>query len=226
MPHQTSFELFSCGMWLVEMEVRLGNWSKGQCNAYVQSLGLNKAISEIVYNTNKQNALCANDNIKHQMPNTTIMENWFISRYVHWGAKASFVSWDSQKYHEKYMKQYSLGNKFSLIQIHTWLSCNHSVLSFYKYGNLSEWCLGMACVFPFLYSKVTTTVELIICYGNNYMCMVYSMYVVVTHLTSQRQTSYNNNYNTSNCSWIAVINSAMSCMIKPLLHSGCPKVTM
>ncbi len=58
-----------------------------------------------------------------------------------------------------------------------------------KYQLLSEWCLGIAQVFPYLYGKVTTTIEPSIHYGDKYMCMVYSMYVMVAHLLSQQQTS-------------------------------------
>ena len=36
---------------------------------------------------------------------------------------------------------------------------------------------------------VTTTIEPTNHYGDNYMCMVYSMYVMISHLMSQRQTS-------------------------------------
>ncbi len=65
-----------------------------------------------------------------------------------------------------------------------------SQLQSFHLGNyLSEWCLGIAHVFPFLYGKVTTTIYPIIHYDNNYMCMVYSMYVMVAHLMSQHQTS-------------------------------------
>ncbi len=44
-PHQSSFEWLSRGVQLAEMEVRLGNWSKGQCDAYLHSMGLNITIS-------------------------------------------------------------------------------------------------------------------------------------------------------------------------------------
>ncbi len=63
-PDQSSFDWLSHGVQLAEMEVRLGNWFKGQCNAYLHYNGLNKAISETVYNTTKQNAVCANVDIK------------------------------------------------------------------------------------------------------------------------------------------------------------------
>ncbi len=67
-PHQLSFEWLACGVQLAEMEVRLGNWSKGQCNAYLCSMGLNKALRATVFNTAKNNVICANDDIKCPIP--------------------------------------------------------------------------------------------------------------------------------------------------------------
>ncbi len=70
------------------------------------------------------------------------------------------------KVSDKYMKQYRLGNKFisnantyiaqlqsfclKLLQIQPLLNTNY----------LSEWFLGMACVFPYIYGMVTTTINL------------------------------------------------------------------
>ncbi len=47
----------------------------------------------------------------------------------------------------------------------------------------------MARVFPYIYGMVTTTIEPTIHYGDKYMCMIYSMYVMISHLMSRRQTS-------------------------------------
>ncbi len=63
-PHQSSFEWLPHGVQLAEMEVRLGIWSKGQCNAYLSSIGLNKAISDNVNDTAKQNAVFANEDFQ------------------------------------------------------------------------------------------------------------------------------------------------------------------
>ncbi len=93
------------------------------------------------------------------------------------------------------MKQYRLGNKF-ISHANTYISQLQSLgvefLQIQPFPNttyLSEWFLGMACVFPFICGKVRTTIEPTIHYGNKYMCMVYSMYVMVAHLMSQHQTS-------------------------------------
>ncbi len=51
--HRLSFEWLLRGVQLAEMEVRLGNWSKQQCNACIRSIGLNKAISETMYGISK-----------------------------------------------------------------------------------------------------------------------------------------------------------------------------
>ncbi len=67
-PYQSSFEWLSCGVKLAEMEVQLGNWSKGQCNVYLHSNGLNNAISETVYDATKQNTVCADEDIKCPIP--------------------------------------------------------------------------------------------------------------------------------------------------------------
>ncbi len=48
---------------------------------------------------------------------------------------------------------------------------------------------GMDCVFPFIHGKLTTTIHPTIHYGNKYMCMVHSMYVMISHLISCHQTS-------------------------------------
>ena len=81
----------------VEMELRTGNWSKGQCNAYLCSLGLNKALSKTVYDIAKHNAVCANDDIKCPISKswqTDVSLDMFIEAPMH---LLSF--WDSQKHH-------------------------------------------------------------------------------------------------------------------------------
>ncbi len=83
-PHQSSFEWLSRGVQLTEMEVQIGNWSKGQCDAY--SIGLNKAISKSVYDTANQNALCADNDIKSPIPQswkTTVSLDMFIEAPMH-----------------------------------------------------------------------------------------------------------------------------------------------
>ncbi len=56
---------------------------------------------------------------------------------------------------------------------------------------LSEWCLGIARVFPFLYGKLTTILAPSIMHGDKYMCMVENMYVMISYLMSRHSTSTN-----------------------------------
>ncbi len=98
-----------------------------------------------------------------------------------------FASWFS------YMKQYRLGNKF-ISRANTYITqldkFNPDFLQIQTLPNtnyLSEWCLGMAHVFLFVYGMVTTTIEPTIHYGN--MCMIYSMYVMISHLMTRSHTS-------------------------------------
>ncbi len=181
-PHQTSFEWLSRGVQLVEMEVRLGHWSKGQCSAYLHSIGLNKVMRETVYDTAKQNAVCANDNIKSlitQSWKTNVSLDIFIETQMHLlflGIVKCII-----EVSDKYMTQYRWGNKFiSNANTHN-AQLSSFCLDFLQiqplpYTNyLSEWCLGMARVFPFIYGKVSTTIEPTIHYSDKYMCMVYSI---------------------------------------------------
>ncbi len=91
------------------MEVQLGNWSKGQCNAYTHSIGLNKSISANVYDTAKHNAVCANEDIKCPTPQswkTNVSLYKFIDAAIHllflWIVKSIMEVSD------KYMNQYRL----------------------------------------------------------------------------------------------------------------------
>ncbi len=59
---------------------------KGQCDAYLRSMGLNKAISKIVYSTGRQNAVCANNDILYPIPKswqTLILLDMFIEAPMH-----------------------------------------------------------------------------------------------------------------------------------------------
>ena len=47
----------------------------------------------------------------------------------------------------------------------------------------------MTRVFPYIYGTVITTIEPTIHYGDKYKCMIYSMYVMISHLMSRRHTS-------------------------------------
>jgi hypothetical protein len=195
-PHQSSFEWLSRGVQLAEMEVRLGNWSKGQCDAYLRSMGLNKALSETVYDTAKHNAACANEDIKCPIPpswKTNVSLDMFIEAPMHLlflGIVKSIM-----EVSDTYMKQYRLGNKF-ISHANTYIAQLQSFhLDFLQIrplpntNYLSEWCLGMARVFPYIYGMVTSTIEPTIHYGDKYMCMIYSMYVMISHLMSRRHTS-------------------------------------
>ncbi len=96
-PHQSSFEWLSRVVQLAEMEVQLGNWSKGQCNAYLRSIGLNKALSKTVYDIAKHNTVCANDDIKCPIPQswkTNVSLEMFIEAPMH-----LLFFWNSQKHH-------------------------------------------------------------------------------------------------------------------------------
>ncbi len=67
-------------------KVQLGNWSKGLCNAYLHSIGLNKAIIKTVYDTRYQKAVCANDDIKCPIPQlwkSDVSLNIFIDALIH-----------------------------------------------------------------------------------------------------------------------------------------------
>ncbi len=194
--HPLFFEWLSCGVQLAEMEVRLGYWSKGQCNAYLHSNGLNKSLSKTVYDTAKLNAELDNDYIKCPTPQlwkTAVSFDMFIEAPMHLlflGMVKSIM-----EVSDTYMKQNQLGNKF-ITHANTYIaqlqSFHLEFLQIWTLPNanfLSEWCLGIARVFPFLYGKVTTTIEPTIHYGDKYMCMVYSMYVMISHLMSWYQTS-------------------------------------
>ncbi len=76
------------------------------------------------------------------------------------------------------------------MSIHTLHKCNHSSLIFQKFGHCQipttyqNGVLDMARVFPYLYGMVTTTIEPTVHYGDKYMCMINSMYVMISHLMS------------------------------------------
>ncbi len=133
---------------------------------------LNKAISKTMYEPGKQNSVCANDEIKLPKPQSwkTDVSYMFIEVPTHLlflGIVKSIM-----EVVDKYIKQYRLGNKLiSHVKAYTaqiesfhleFLQIQH----FPNTSNLSEWCLGMAHVFPFIYGKVTTTIKPTIHYGN------------------------------------------------------------
>ncbi len=96
---------------------------------------------------------------------------------------------------DKYMKQYRLGNKF-ISHANTYIAqlekFNLDFLQIQPLPNTNyflEWCLVIVFVFPFLYGKMIITIEPTIHYGNKFMCMIYSYYVMVSHFMSKHQTS-------------------------------------
>ncbi len=98
---------------------------------------------------------------------------------------------------EKYTKDDNLATKFmnhanryiaQLESVHVdYLQIQQSPNTNY----LSEWCLGIARVFPFLYRKLTTMLNLSMFHGNKYMCMIQSMHVMIAHLMSSRLKTIN-----------------------------------
>ncbi len=166
------------------MEVRLCNWSKGQCDEYLGSMGINKALSMTVYDIAKHNAICANDDIKCSIPQSwkiNISLDMFIEALMHLLFLGIVKS--TMEVGDKYMKQYSLGNKF-IIHANTYIAQLEKIhLDFLQIRSLpntnymSEWCLGKARVFLFIYGMVRTTIEPTIHYGDKYICMLYSMCV-------------------------------------------------
>ncbi len=90
------------------------------------------------------------------------------------------------------MKQYRLGNRL-ISHSNTYIALSKSFcleilyMEIAKYKLLSGWFLVMACVFPFLYIKLTTSIEHSIDYGDKNICMVHSMYVLFTKLVSLHQ---------------------------------------
>ncbi len=173
------------------MEVRLGHWSKGQCDAYLRSIALNKALSETVYDTARHNAVCANEDIKCPIPQSwksNVSLDMFIEAPMHLlflGIVKSII-----EVSDTYMKQYGLGNKF-ISHATTYIARLQSFCLDYlqirplPYTNyLSEWCLGMAHLFPFLYGKLTTIIEPIIHYGNKYTYMEHCSSDVMASNTS------------------------------------------
>ncbi len=178
------------------MVVRLDNWSKGQCNSYLHSFGLNKVSRKTVYNTAMLNAECANDDIKYHNDGKP-MYYWIMDMFIEAPMHLLFLGIvkSIMEVSDKYMKQYKLGNKF-ISHVNTYIAQLQSFcLNFLQIqplpntSYLSEWCLGTVHVFPFIYGKVTTIIEPTIRYGNKYMSMVYSIYVMVVHLMSPHQTS-------------------------------------
>ncbi len=95
------------------METRLGNWSTGQWNAYLHSIGLNKAISATVYDTTNQNAVCANEDIKFPIPQSWKI-NATLDKFIEAPMNLLFLGIvkSIMEVSDKYMKQYRLGNKF------------------------------------------------------------------------------------------------------------------
>ncbi len=112
-PYQPSFKWLSHSVQLADMEVRPDNWFKGQCIAYLHSTGLNKAISKTVYDSAKQNAVCANEDIKcplQQSWKPAVSLDMFIEMPMHLlflGIVKSIM-----EVSDKYMKQYRLSIKF------------------------------------------------------------------------------------------------------------------
>ncbi len=144
----------------------------------------------------KQNTVHANDDIKCLIPHSSkinVSLDMFIETPIHflllWIVKSVMEVSDN------YMKQYRLGNKF-ISHANTYIvqlqSFHLDFLQIWPLPNtnyLSEWCLGMARVFPYIFGMVTTTIEPTIHYGDKYMCMIYSMYVMISHLISRHHTS-------------------------------------
>ncbi len=98
---------------------------------------------------------------------------------------------------EKYMKDEKLATKF-IHHANGYIAQLESVhvdfLQLRQLPNtnyLTEWCLGIARIFPFLHGKLTTILALSIMHGDKYMCMVQSMYVMISHLMLRRPTSTN-----------------------------------
>ena len=195
-PHKSSFDWLSRGVNMAELEVRLGNWSKRHCEAYLRSMGLNKSISEIVYSTARQNAVRARNDIKCPIPTSWQTEttvDMFIEAPMHLlflGIVKSIM-----EVSEKYMKDDKLSRKFInhtngyIGQLESLRVDYLQIRSLPNTNYLSEWCLGIARVFPFLYGKLTTVLAPSIMHGDKYMCMVQSMYVMIAHLMSRRRTS-------------------------------------
>ncbi len=113
-PHWTTFEWLSCRVTSVEMEVRLKNWTKGQSDAYLCSIGLSKAMSKYVYSTGRRNAACGINNIVCPIPKSWKTEtslDMFIEAPMHLlflGIVKSIM-----EVSEKYMKDNKLATKFN-----------------------------------------------------------------------------------------------------------------
>ncbi len=179
------------GLKLVEMEVQLGNWSKGQWNSHLCSIGLNKTISKTVYDTARQNAFGASNDIKCpilQSLKTSVSLNMFIEAPMHTlflGIVKSIM-----EVSDNCMKQYRVGNKFIshanayIAQMSSFHLESLQLQTFPNTNYLSEWCLGMAHLFPFLYGKLTTIIEPIIHYGNKYTYMEHCSSDVMASNTS------------------------------------------
>ncbi len=121
-------------------------------------MGLDKAISKTLYNTANQNTVCANDDIKCAIPQsskTDISLDMFIEEPIYLlflGIVKSIM-----EVSDKYMKKNRSGNKF-ISHANTYIEQLESFcLEFLQTHNLPntnyflEWCLGMAYVFPFMY---------------------------------------------------------------------------
>jgi hypothetical protein len=149
-----------------------------------------------VYDTAKHNAVCDNDDIKCPIPQswqTDVSLDMFIEAPMHLLFLGIVKS--TMEVSDIYMKQYRLGNKF-MSHANTYIAQLEKFhLDFLQIrplpntNYLSEWCLGMARVFPYIYGMVTTAIEPTIHYGDKYMCMIYSMYVMISHLMTRCHTS-------------------------------------
>ncbi len=166
-PHWSSFEWLSHGVQLAKMEVRLGNWSKGQYEMHIYNpLDWTNQSLRPSMTPQKQNTVHANDDIKCLIPHSSkinVSLDMFIETPIHflllWIVKSVMEVSDN------YMKQYRLGNKF-ISHANTYIAQLPSFcLEFLqiqplpKTNYFSEWCLGMACVFLIIYDMVTISVE-------------------------------------------------------------------
>lgn len=152
---------------MAEMEVKLGKWSKGQCDSYLRSMGLNKSINKIVHSTEQKNASCANNDIKCPIPKswqTETLLDMFIEVSMHvlfLGIVKSIMEVSN-----KYMKDHKSATKF----INRANKCITQVESVHvDYLQMSEWCLSIARVFPFPYGKLTIIIDPSIMHGNKYV---------------------------------------------------------
>ncbi len=118
-----------------------------------------------VYDTAKYNAVCANKDI--QCP---ILQSWktnvSLDMFIEAPMNLLFLGTVNSimEVSDKYMKQCRLGNKIIshantyIAQLQSFLLDFLQIWPLPNTNYLSEWQLGMAHVFPYLYDKVTITI--------------------------------------------------------------------